>query len=438
MNNIEQPQFPNPHSDAHWKRVTEELMASGAAVDVTITHCAALSIPIIYFLQFTEDLGLDLSPLSTPVWYRNMDEIESTGASHIINRWTASRPDRGRLLRRNGPLAPAGTLYKLEYSGMTALVSLPSSQKNLWTCYRELLPIAVGCSSEAALFQLYLAYGNWEQSALPLTQVWGGSTITPDTTPVTESDVILPEELKQDLLSYIDRFWRYAPRARNRCIPHRRGILLAGRPGTGKSHLIRHLFTRFPQVKRHLFIPAWDRHSSSALDALVAHLITDASPAMVIVEDIDRLFAEHSVKPAHFLNTMDGLLSPDVPLLWIATTNDPSALQANLLDRPGRFDRIVVIPEPAPLERAALLRIFSNRPFGSETQQKAIQASDGLTGAHLRECCVTAEMAEVDGAGEYDALLLVEIDRIQRQHRAARSYDLALKASSERAGFAVS
>jgi SpoVK/Ycf46/Vps4 family AAA+-type ATPase len=61
------------------------------------------------------------------------------------------------------------------------------------------------------------------------------------------------------------------------------------------------------------------------------------------------------VSPLLFLNALDGLVEPTAPTLWIATSNDPGRIEANLLNRTGRFDRVFDFPLPGAAERVALL-----------------------------------------------------------------------------------
>jgi ATP-dependent 26S proteasome regulatory subunit len=170
---------------------------------------------------------------------------------------------------------------------------------------------------------------------------------------------------------------------------------------------------------------------------LLRALNRDRSPAIVVLEDIDQLFESRVITPQYLLNVLDGLLTLPQVILWVATTNDPTTLALNLLDRPGRFDRVVVFPEPAAPERRLMLRSFSKCDLSEDCLDGAVYAAEGLSGAHLREVCGTVTLAVLDGAGCYEDLLLGELHRIQDQHRAASRYDLGLKAQRGITGFAT-
>ena len=65
---------------------------------------------------------------------------------------------------------------------------------------------------------------------------------------------MLPGDLKTSVISYVDRFWKLRDRAAALGMTGRRGLLLVGPPGCGKTLLVRHLLTRFSDARAHLFL----------------------------------------------------------------------------------------------------------------------------------------------------------------------------------------
>jgi ATPase family protein associated with various cellular activities (AAA) len=240
-------------------------------------------------------------------------------------------------------------------------------------------------------------------------------------TPVAEEDVILPPVLKQDLLGWLDRFWKLRDLAAAHGLPLHRGLLLVGAPGTGKTTLLKHLLTRYAEIDAHLFIPTRVAAGGEAgFDVMLKVVRGAQNAAIVVLEDIDRLVDSGAVTAAGLLNSLDGLLALDVPALWIATSNDPTTMERSLLDRPGRFDRTVVLPVPGPNERGALLGRCSTLLLDSDALAGAVAASPGLTGAHLREACVSATLLALDTDLSYGVALLKELERVKRDREAAR------------------
>lgn len=151
---------------------------------------------------------------------------------------------------------------------------------------------------------------------------------------VREDHLILPERMKRDLLAYVDAFARGAE---DGAIGHStRGVLFLGRAGTGKTMTARHILHRLGGFRKYLFVRA--TAASGPFDARnfeqMVHAIDGGSePAIVVIEDLDRMFEGGATTPQYFLNVLDGLLEPRVPVLWLATSNDPGDIAQNLTDR---------------------------------------------------------------------------------------------------------
>jgi hypothetical protein len=333
-------------------------------------------------------------------------------------------------------LAPTDALYELHANNVRLVLATPSQQVFWGSGTEDLNPLIIGGEDEAALLQLVRDYYTWDSARRPRTVYWGGKMIGAEPQPVKEHEVVLPSDIKTELLEYLDRFWDNRETAGQLGLPLHRGLLLAGHAGTGKSQFIKHLFTRFPDAMRHILNPTTRESAAVAFSALLTRIDDDGKPCIVVIEDIESLFSEQGLTPQFFLNALDGHAVISATVLWVATTNDPSALNLNLLDRPGRFDRIVVFQQPGPAERAEMVELFSKRPLSGHIRESAIAASHGLMGAHIREACVSALLAELEGLVAFDTLLLQELHRIRKQHEAACRYDLELDSRRSKPGFA--
>ncbi len=234
--------------------------------------------------------------------------------------------------------------------------------------------------------------------------------------PAAESDIILPPAFKAEVLAYIDRFWRLIPEARARGFAPRRGLLFVGPTGCGKTLLIRHLMTRYPDVALHVFIPG--ALFGGGFEAMLGAVEAAGAPALLVLEDID-LALGGSLHRGHLLNVLDGLLAIQAPCLLIASSNDPRPLDRHLLDRPGRFDRIIVVPPPGPDERREMLVRFSTFPLPPAAALDIAAEAGNLTGAHLKEACQSATLAALEGE-DYRTALAREVRGMKKQHRLAR------------------
>lgn len=284
--------------------------------------------------------------------------------------------------------------------------------------------------SRARLVALLNALRNHGRS--PRVSVWGGATAEALPPETAESAVVLPPALKTDLLTWLDRFWALRDRAQAHHLPLRRGLLLVGEPGTGKTQFIRHLLWRYPHIPAHLYIPARATTGDPFGDMLRA-VRQSPEGAIVILEDIDRLADSGTVTTEYLLNCLDGLLEVERPVLWIATANDPTRLESNLLRRPGRFDRTTIFPLPDEDMRRMMIRQFASLPLGDDDVTEAASAAAGLTGAHLRQAVATAMLAVLDSGGDLGPALRQALRQMQAELASVAGYREHLGAS--RAGF---
>lgn len=237
--------------------------------------------------------------------------------------------------------------------------------------------------------------------------------------PVSEQDLVLDAGLRNDVLSFLDAFEKKIRKAGRLGYPYQRGALLIGPPGTGKTMTVRYILTRLARCRRYVYIPdPVSQAAGKGLSSLAEELAGQRRPAVVIIEDIDRILESGVTSPQYLLNLFDGLLHPACSVLWIATSNDPSALEENLLDRPGRFDRIFRFERPALDEREELIRRYTLGEADAHLVRELAVASDGLTGAHLRELCESAAIESEEG--DLEPALRKELARSLEQHERSK------------------
>ncbi len=170
----------------------------------------------------------------------------------------------------------------------------------------------------------------------------------------TWEDLFLPEEIKNEVKNLVENFLASKDFYLQNRIPWKRGVLLYGKPGNGKTSIIRTIMSMYP------FKPV--TVVAGANDEAVREAFTYAeeqSPALLYFEDLDSLL-EKSLDPSSFLNLMDGISAKN-GLLVVATANEVKKLKANVTDRPSRFDRKFEIPLP----NAEMAYIYLKRWFGN-------------------------------------------------------------------------
>jgi cell division protease FtsH len=217
-------------------------------------------------------------------------------------------------------------------------------------------------------------------------------------TKVTFRDVAGIDESKQELTEVVDflknpdRYLKLGGR-----IP--RGVLLAGRPGTGKTLLAR-------AVAGEAGVPFFSVSASEFVEAIVgigASRVRDlfkqakeSQPAIIFIDELDAIGRSRSSGQAGFggndereqtlnqiLTEMDGFES-GAAVIVVGATNRPEVLDAALL-RPGRFDRRVTVPPPDKDGRRQILEVHTRSlPLDGDVDLDRIASTTpGMVGADI-------------------------------------------------------
>ena len=201
-------------------------------------------------------------------------------------------------------------------------------------------------------------------------------------------DVILPNELKEEIILNIIFSISNEKLCRKHNIPWRRGVLLAGIAGTGKTQLARVLCNVLD--KKITVIWATPK---ALYDEEKIKLLFDAgryfSPCLLIIEDIDFIgkSRDYVTDPTvgELLTQLDGN-SPNHGVFVLATTNRPELLDKALVERPSRFDVKLIFEVPDKSHRLKLVRLFSiGKQFKGVTHEDIAIMTNGFTGAYIKE-----------------------------------------------------
>ncbi len=163
-------------------------------------------------------------------------------------------------------------------------------------------------------------------------------------------DIILPHDLKTTIMEDIESFFTDGVDiyARLKLKPFRK-IMLAGVPGTGKTMLCSAIANwGLSQNYGVIYISSADRdyNSFSKIHEAVQRASQLKRPAIIIVEELDT-YIQNPSERSQVLNVLDGSESEANPkgTLMITTTNYPEAIDERIFKRPGRIDRIFIIPD---------------------------------------------------------------------------------------------
>jgi hypothetical protein len=199
-----------------------------------------------------------------------------------------------------------------------------------------------------------------------------GAPLTVRTLPaIAREQIVLPAGVLERIERTTFGMSRHAERLRASGRHMRRGLLLHGPPGVGKTLTAMYLATQMPDRTVVLLTGAGLGTVTTSVD-----LATALAPAIVILEDVDLVAMERSEESTNvilfeLLNAMDGL-DADHDVLFVLTTNAPQRLEPALAARPGRIDQAVELPLPDADGRRRLLALYG------EGLQLAIAGADDL------------------------------------------------------------
>ncbi|OCB89816.1 hypothetical protein A7U60_g2997 [Sanghuangporus baumii] len=197
---------------------------------------------------------------------------------------------------------------------------------------------------------LYTAWGTeWRPFGVPRRKRPIGSVVLADG---------VAERIESDVRAFLGRRQWYADRG----IPYRRGYLLHGPPGSGKSSFIQALAGALNYDICLLNLSERGLH-----DDKLIHLLSNAvERSIVLIEDIDAAFNKRvqtsedgyqsSVTFSGFLNALDGVASGEERIIFM-TTNHLDRLDPALI-RPGRVDLLELIDDAQPSQAARLFGRF--------------------------------------------------------------------------------
>jgi transitional endoplasmic reticulum ATPase len=188
-----------------------------------------------------------------------------------------------------------------------------------------------------------------------------------------------------------------------------KGILLHGPSGTGKTMLAKAVATEseanFISVKGPELLSKWVGESERGIREIFRRA-RQAAPCVIFFDEIDSIamargggmggemggggMGTNDRVISQILTELDGI-SELHGVVVLAATNRPDMIDTALL-RPGRFDRIVFVPNPDRRTRKRILEIYAtDKPIGTDVElEKIADMSDGFSGADTSAVVNTA------------------------------------------------
>lgn len=207
--------------------------------------------------------------------------------------------------------------------------------------------------------------------------------------PITDDLVRIKDTVSDQVLVEIDEFLGLRDRYKQHGAVHKRGFLLYGPQGTGKTCTLRQIAEQ-----------AVDRFGAIVIDHTMPHAfaqvmsstrqIEETRPIVCMMEDVDNI-AAHAEE--QLLELLDGKNAID-GVVFVGTTNYMSSLSPRIRNRPSRFDRIIRIGAPSAEHRLAYLE-SRHTTLSDDEKVKWVLDTDGFSLAHLKELVLSVQVLGV-------------------------------------------
>lgn len=196
---------------------------------------------------------------------------------------------------------------------------------------------------------------------------------------VTDSLIHLPDSANERVLNGMRQFWAMQDNYKAHGLLYKRGVLLWGPPGSGKTATISLLSQELIGAGGIVIVCQHPGLASLGLAQL--RRIEPQRRLICIIEDIDEVigrYGEHEL-----LALLDGENQVD-NIVMVATTNFPERLGPRIVNRPSRFDERILVGMPSPAARAIYIAKIAPQLTGDEQRRWNVE-TEGLSIAHLRE-----------------------------------------------------
>ena len=227
-------------------------------------------------------------------------------------------------------------------------------------------------------------------------------------------DIVLPGTMRDDIRKETEEFFEHEETYKNYGLEWRRGILLAGDPGNGKTAICRAIAST---SKVPIIYCVLAEHDTFGFLGGIKTTLERYCPCVVIFEDADSLGADESIR-SYLFNMLDGLFSTS-GIFVVASTNCPGKLDVALTGRPSRFDSFYLIPNPGQEEREKLLKIKvgeMGKKIHKSVWQKVVADTEGLSSAAIQEVAVSSLLSALRKGGAIEPSDLYQAVERVRKH----------------------
>lgn len=188
--------------------------------------------------------------------------------------------------------------------------------------------------------------------------------------------------------------------------PKKRGVLLYGPPGGGKSSSIVEAAHNLKAKDPNCVVINWptsEVEASSVFKFFTSYseYSSECTKLILVSEDLQgdshEGYSRRDAVSSSLLNLLDGINNVfKLPTLILSTTNHPENLMASLAQRPGRFDLALEIKAPPFEERIALVEFIAKRTLTEDEKEslngKVNKGAEDFSIAHLQEIVIRSRL----------------------------------------------
>ncbi len=227
----------------------------------------------------------------------------------------------------------------------------------------------------------------------------------------------------KDITSKVDTFFSKIDIYKELQVDAKRGLLLYGPAGTGKSSALSKVAEKYGNLQNTAVV-CWpsDKFEARVVKDFLNNFNYEKNNIqqfVLIIEDLGGVEQNSGQRysESSLLSILDNVERTfTIPTMIIATTNFPEMFLENLTNRPQRFDDLIEVKRPDGKGRAAFLEFFSkNAALADELVKIQANKYEILSPAHIKEIVIRARL--------YDITISESIDKIFEQaERASKNF----------------
>ncbi|RVD80435.1 uncharacterized protein DFL_008332 [Arthrobotrys flagrans] len=332
--------------------------------------------------------------------------VDGTGISHYFFAPPPKRAASGEISGKMGqkPQYEAGVIT---YKNIKWTIYFAAWVKGYDVFRRGYIVHDLGTTGDDTVEQFVRECGTW--TSTPKEQIWVfdqgfwqlDGALYQSVMKANWADIILPEDLKEDVLNDVLGFYAAEETYRGLRIPWKRGVVFYGPPGNGKTitlkAIMKALYTPTESIPP-LPIPSlyvktlagWGPPEFSIRS--IFEKAREQSPCFLIWEDLDSIINDSN--RSFFLNELDGL-EDNNGILVIGTTNHLDRLDPGIIKRPSRFDRKYLFDNPSDSERVRYIEYWRHKlgdtpiDFNDDLVEELAGLTKDFSFAYMKEAFVS-------------------------------------------------